>query len=178
MNAGAEAYIKPELRMLIFNIVGPYINAKGYGKIEADLTQNPWWKMYYGVKMAAGVKVTILDIFILDFIVDDLLNWEQQVGQFTGPDINNTTWDVTLGQSPNQWHADVTFYENGTTKYDEPANPGMYLTYGVWSTNGNLIHWSIGLDPDYIFDGTIAGDNMSGTYVWASQTVTWSAVKR
>ncbi|MCX6246157.1 MAG: LamG domain-containing protein [Bacteroidetes bacterium] len=84
MNAGAEAYIKPELRMLIYGVVGPYINAKGYGRIEADLTQNPWWKMYYGVTMSAGAKATILDILLFDFSVSDLLKWEQMVGQSSG----------------------------------------------------------------------------------------------
>jgi len=83
VNAGAEAYLKPELRMLIYNLIGPYVNGKGYGKIEADLTQNPWWEMYYGFKMSAGVKVTILDVLLFDFSVGDLLSWEQQVGQST-----------------------------------------------------------------------------------------------
>ena len=81
VNAGAEAYLKPELRMLIYNLIGPYVNGKGYGKIEADLTQNPWWKMYYGLKMSAGVKATILSVLLFDFSVGDLLSWEQQVGQ-------------------------------------------------------------------------------------------------
>lgn len=81
LNAGAEAYIKPEVRMMIYNVVGPYINAKGYGRIEADLLQNPWWKLFYGLKMSAGVHAKILNIFIIDFSIGDLLNWEQQVGQ-------------------------------------------------------------------------------------------------
>jgi len=91
VNAGAEAYLKPELRMLIFNLVGPYVNAKGYGRIEADLTQNPWWKMYYGFKMSAGVKAVILDILLFDFSVEDLLKWEQQVGQSTSGAIPTVT---------------------------------------------------------------------------------------
>lgn len=84
MNASAEAYIKPELRMLIYNVVGPYLNGKGYGKIEADLTQTPWWKMYYGIKISGGAKATILNKVLFDFTVDDLLSWEQLVGQATG----------------------------------------------------------------------------------------------
>ncbi len=179
MNAGAEAFVKPELSMLIFNIAGPYFNAKGYGRIQADLTLNPWWKMYYGVKMAAGVKATILDIYTLDYSVEDLLNWEQQVGQYTGSNIDNTTWDVLLVLSnTNQWHADVTFRPDGTTKYDEPAFPGVYTTYGIWSINNNLIHWTMGMDPNYIFDGTVTGNTMSGTFVYGGQTHAWSAVKR
>ena len=67
--------------MLIFNLVGPYVNGKGYGRIAADLTQTPWWKMYYGFKMGAGVKAEILGKLLFDFSIDDLLIWEKQVGQ-------------------------------------------------------------------------------------------------
>lgn len=96
-----------------------------------------------------------------------------------GTDINNTIWDVTIFfNATTSWHADVTFNANGTTKYDEPEFPGVYLTYGVWSTNNNSIHWSMGMDPDYIYNGTITGNTMSGTFIYNGETKTWSAVKR
>lgn len=103
VNAGAMAYLKPEINLLFYNVVGPYFNAQGYGKIEADLTQNPWWKMYYGFKMAAGMKVTILSKILFDYSVDDLLNWEQLVGQAasvtitTSPMINITATSASGG---------------------------------------------------------------------------------
>ncbi len=94
-------------------------------------------------------------------------------------DIKNTTWDVTIiFNATTTWHADVTFYEDGTTKYDEPANPGVYLTYGTWSLNNNQIHWDIGLGSSYIFDGTIKDYSMSGTFVYAGEIKTWSAIKK
>jgi len=40
-NAGAEAYIKPELQLLMFNVTGPYVNGKGYGRIASDTSLNP-----------------------------------------------------------------------------------------------------------------------------------------
>lgn len=91
------------------------------------------------------------------------------------PNINNTTWDVTIFfNSTTSWHADITFYVDGTMKYDEPANPGLYLTYGVWSLNEDKIHWTV----PYVFDGTISGVTMSGTFVYGTQIKNWSAVKR
>lgn len=93
--------------------------------------------------------------------------------------ISNTTWDATLIHSTTyQWHADVTFNANGTTKYDEPSSPGVYLTYGTWTLTGDKIHFGIGLDPAYIFDGIIIGNNMNGTYTFGTDTKTWSALKR
>jgi len=129
LNAGAEAFIKPELRMLIFNILGPYINAKGYGKIEADLTQNPWWKMYYGITMAAGVKATILDLVTLDFSVDDLLNWEQQVGQAPNGTLPTVITESVTSISENK----------ATTGGNVTSEGGLSVTArGVcWSTSQN-----------------------------------------
>ena len=99
VNASAEAFLKPELSMLIYNLLGPYINAKGYGRIEADLTQNPWWKMYYGFNVSGGAKATILGRELFDFSVGDLLSWEQEVGQSssgTPPTITtNTVTNIT-----------------------------------------------------------------------------------
>jgi hypothetical protein len=80
-SAEAVAYLKPELNMMIYNVAGPYINAKGYSRIEADPQLTPWWKLYYGIKMSGGAKVAILNVFMADFTVDDLLAWEQLVGQ-------------------------------------------------------------------------------------------------
>lgn len=90
LDAGATVYLKPELKMLIFNIVGPYVNEKFYGKINADLKQDPWWGMYYGQKISAGAKAKILDNLLFDFSVDDLLASEELVGQAKSL---NGVWD-------------------------------------------------------------------------------------
>lgn len=93
--------------------------------------------------------------------------------------ILNTTWDVSIFfNSTATWHADVTFNSDGTTRYDEPESPGAYLTYGKWSITKDQIHWDIGFDDDYIFDGTVTGNTMSGTFVYGGETKTWSAVKK
>jgi len=93
--------------------------------------------------------------------------------------LNNTTWDVLIIYDVNNsWHADVVFNSDGTTKYDEPDSPGVYLSYGVWTMTGNNIHFGIGLDPNYVFDGTIVGNTMSGTFKFGTATKTWSAIKK
>jgi len=129
VNAGAEAYLKPELRMLIYNLIGPYVNGKGYGKIEADLTQNPWWKMYYGLKMSAGVKATILSVLLFDFSVGDLLSWEQQVGQST----SGTAPTVTTASITNITETTATSGGNVTVQGSSSVS-----ARGVcWSTTQN-----------------------------------------
>jgi len=110
--------------------------------------------------------------------------WYLKLKKYEPPmiDINNTTWDVTINNPPNGfWHADVTFYADGTTKYDEPSSPGSYLSYGTWKLTGDKIHWvldSSSTSNSYVFDGTVVNSTMSGTYTFGSETPTWSAVKK
>jgi len=86
---------------------------------------------------------------------------------------------VTLNYPNVSWHAEVTFNEDGTTKYIEPDSGAedLYLNYGVWSISANQVHWDIGVGSDnYVYDGTLntANHTMSGTHA----TGTWSAVEK
>ena len=93
--------------------------------------------------------------------------------------VANTTWDVTVFfNSTNSWHADVTFNADGTTKYDEPDSPGVYLRYGKWSIDNNKIHWDIGFPGFYIFDGIVTGNSMNGKFLYSGTLRNWSAIKR
>jgi hypothetical protein len=92
----------------------------------------------------------------------------------------NTTWDFTVNYSETVlWHADVTFYPDGTTKYDEPDDPGIYVFYGTWSMEGNILFYimdsSGGLGTNYQFTGTLSGITMNGTFTLGDGTGTWSA---
>lgn len=93
--------------------------------------------------------------------------------------INNTKWDVTILFSANaNWHADVTFNTDGTTTYDEPEYPGLYTSHGKWSMIDDKLHWSIGLDPNYIFDGLVSENKMSGSFIFGGKKRNWSAIKK
>lgn len=99
---------------------------------------------------------------------------------FSGP-LVNTTWDFTVNYDANRyWHADVTFYADGTTIYDEPDSPGVYTMYGTWSMAGNVLHYIMDssgrMGTNYNFTGTLSGSAMSGTFTLGNGTSTWSAV--
>jgi hypothetical protein len=90
----------------------------------------------------------------------------------------NTTWDFIISYSETSfWHADVTFYADGTTRYDEPATPGLYLTFGTWSMECNVLYYI--LEPSwpnhYHFTGTLSGNTMSGTWTWGDELKPWTA---
>jgi hypothetical protein len=93
----------------------------------------------------------------------------------------NTTWDFTVNfNEDNIWHADVTFYEDGTALYDEPDFPGYYTQHGTWTVEDNVLHYvmdsSGGMGDSYVFTGIISGNTMSGTFTWADMIKPWSAV--
>lgn len=93
-------------------------------------------------------------------------------------------WDfLILCSTTVNWHADVTFKEDGTTIYDEPASPGTYITYGTWSLNGNILSYdfdSSSNSNELQFTGTINNNVMNGTFSYSATNCTsktWSAVK-
>ena len=94
----------------------------------------------------------------------------------------NTTWDfLVIFEDNSSWHADVTFYPDGTTRYDEPADPGTYLSFGTWSIEGNILYYIMdSSDPvgtAYHFTGTLSCNTMNGTYTFPGWIgpFTWTA---
>jgi len=88
MNAGAKAYIKPELIFKLYGLVGPYVNSEIYGRIDANLFETPWWVLYAGFNVGAGVRIEAFDWTMLDYEVPDLISWEQVIAQASsGPEL-------------------------------------------------------------------------------------------
>ena len=84
-----------------------------------------------------------------------------------------TTWNFAFTYYPTNptspavnWNGDVSFNANGTTKYDEPANPGLYLLYGTYTLAGNSINYIMEApgNSGYVLVGKINGKTMSGTF--------------
>ena len=87
--------------------------------------------------------------------------------------LGNTKWAFHLVHVLNdvEWDADIDFYDDGTTKYDEPGYYGLYTTYGTWSVSGNTVEYNMTGDPlahSYVFTGVVTNNvqNISGTYTF------------
>lgn len=78
-NAGISTYLKTELSTKIMAIAGPYINGQAYLKLDADLQKTPWWEMYGGFNVNAGMHVKILDIVLLDYHKNGILEYEKLI---------------------------------------------------------------------------------------------------
>lgn len=139
VNAGAEAYLKPEFTVKLYSVTGPYTNLKLYGKLDADLLATPWWELHGGLKMAAGVKVEILDKFLLDFTVSDLIDYEVLIAEapvdtetFTDPRDGQTYNILTIGSQT--WFAENLNYETPNSSWydNSSANGDIYGRLYTW----------------------------------------------
>lgn len=103
-NATAQVYIKPQFNVLIYDVAAPYVYADLYGRIEADINQNPWWNLYAGADMGIGVKARILGATIFDFNTDPpLISYEQLIASaavVTDPPVAAFTATPTSGTAP------------------------------------------------------------------------------
>lgn len=96
--------------------------------------------------------------------------------------LKNTTWDFVVWYSETGfWHADVTFYADGTTYYYEAAPNGqIFIEYGTWSMDCNTLYYILDSSdpgPWYHFTGTLSGNTMSGTCTFPAPwgPFTWTA---
>jgi len=130
MNAGAEAYLKPELTLKIYGVAGPYANLKLYEKLDADLMQTPWWKLYGGMNMDAGAKAEIFGGVLFDFKVSDLISYELMIAEAP---TQNTPPTVTTSNITNITQTTATGGGNVTAQ-----GSSAVTARGVcWNTSSN-----------------------------------------
>jgi formylglycine-generating enzyme required for sulfatase activity len=55
-----KGYAGPRLALLIYGIVGPQVKVDAYLKMEANLGQTPWWKLFAGLEVPVNIRVEIL----------------------------------------------------------------------------------------------------------------------
>ncbi|MBN1313917.1 MAG: hypothetical protein JXA42_00545, partial [Anaerolineales bacterium] len=62
-----KGYVGPQLELLMYGMVGPYANLDAYLELEADLAEVPWWTLWAGLEVPAGVKFEVLGHTIADY---------------------------------------------------------------------------------------------------------------
>jgi uncharacterized protein (TIGR02145 family) len=130
LGAGAELNMTPELTLKVYDITGPYTNLKLYGKLNADLLQTPWWKLYGGLVMSAGVKAQIFDKLLFEFSVPDLIKYELLIAQASS---NNIPPEVTTSVITSTTQTTATGGGNVASEGSSPVTGR-----GVcWSTSSN-----------------------------------------
>ena len=72
--AHAKTGLGARLNLQLYGIAGPYVEARTYAEVKADLTQNPCWNLHVGLEGALGFRVTTPVIPIIGAVT--LIDWK------------------------------------------------------------------------------------------------------
>jgi hypothetical protein len=78
-SASAGAFAGPKLSVLIYGVLGPYAQIKGYITLSGDPTATPLWKLVAGIKGEIGVKLDVLSIIVVKYNFPPIIILPEQV---------------------------------------------------------------------------------------------------
>lgn len=73
LEAWVQAYIQPEVSMMIYGILGAYMNSRLFCEIDVTPLLTPWWHLYAGYGVGLGAKATIFGFELFDVDYPDLI---------------------------------------------------------------------------------------------------------
>lgn len=87
LRAYAKVGLGARLNLLLFGGGGPYFTARPFGKLDADLAQDPCWSLHAGIDANLGIRVSASDVPVIGDVLgliaglfgeDDptLLDWQ------------------------------------------------------------------------------------------------------
>jgi hypothetical protein len=72
--ANFQGYVKPQMELMIYGILGPYTNIKLSGECNVSILPNPAANLYVGIYAGIGVKLKILNRHLADWEKPDLIS--------------------------------------------------------------------------------------------------------
>ena len=150
--AKIKAYAGPQLELMLYGIAGPHCNIYGYLDFEADIWDDPWWELYAGLDVTAGLQLEIITKFwsaVYSSPKFDIINYRtpEPIAQADGPfiSINHAPIISNLTASPSP----VDINQSSTitcAAYDEDVgdtlNYNWTKTGGTISGSGSTITWT------------------------------------
>jgi len=172
LSGEAEIYaVVPEISLQIYELIGPYAEMKGYGKIEVDPQAIPWWVLYGGFDVEGGVKMEILAWDIT--WAGSIYSKEWELASASGGSPGTQKWkfptEDEIHSSP-AIGSDGTIYvgSNDNNLYAiDPSNGSE-----VWRfESGGSVHSSPAIGTDgtiYVgsYDNNIYAINLDGSQKW------------
>ncbi|NEM98180.1 hypothetical protein [Pontibacter burrus] len=165
------------------NDLGKDVTARG---IVWSLTSNPTTANSKTTESSNSFSATIEELhpnttyFVKVYATTPTGTYYSDEVQLKTKSLAGTTWSMLFKYSATiEWYADVAFKADGTTVYDEPDAPGVYLTYGTWKVTGNQLTYDMDAADDnprnYVLTGTFNADKMSGTFTHGPSDLPWTA---
>ena len=143
-DAKIKAYAGPQLELMLYGIAGPHCNIYGYLDFEADTLDDPWWALYAGLDVTAGLHLEIITKFwsaVYSSPEFDIINYRtpEPIAQADGPFISINHAPIISSLTANPFSIDT----NQTTTISCTASDedGDTLTY-TWTKNGGTISGS------------------------------------
>jgi len=133
----AKAFIKPELNMIIDNIVSPYFNLEMYGQLEAELGTTPWWILYGGLKSRAGFKIGFWGWIVHKEVFNigmDIFDYKIPLADAEGH--INIFPEADFSVSPENGSVGTVFYFDASGCSDEEDEPGQLKVRWDWENDG------------------------------------------
>jgi photosystem II stability/assembly factor-like uncharacterized protein len=182
LEANFETHLTAEMSLLLYGIVGPFVNMSGCTEIGSTLYNSGNWKLFYNVgsMVSAGMTVDILGTDLYSdrycLFVDTIYQLEDQplsnginIMNPTDGSYYNIGYNINIetsvsGQAPDE----VVFYINDNEVFTDTEAPYEYL----WDTNDEIAgDYSIKVE-EYINDQLVDSDNISLTL----QASSWTAI--
>ncbi len=137
--ADAKAYIKPQMNLLFYGSLAPYLAGELYGRIHAELQANPWWALYGGVTIGAGAKMEIFEEELLDYYTDPpVIKYEKLIIDANTAGVNQAP-TLPANPEPANNAADQSVNMNVSWTCSDPENdPLSYDVYFGLTTSPGL----------------------------------------
>ncbi len=144
LSAGLDlkGYAAAELSLMLYGVVGPHLGIEAYLKLEADPLANPWWELYGGLAVPAGVKIEIFSYVVAGYETT-LIDYQVPLAQADSPSDNGTTIRVSVSSDGTQG--------NSFSVFPYVSGDGRYVAFTSYATN--LVESDSNNGPDvFIYD--------------------------
>ncbi|MBI3195418.1 MAG: SUMF1/EgtB/PvdO family nonheme iron enzyme [Ignavibacteriae bacterium] len=174
----AKVYIKPELEFKIYGTLSPYLYGELYAELGADVAESPWWELYAGLDLGAGVRMSIFDEELFDYY-GQLIELRMKIAEASGAfdlypdeptllspennaiDISTTrelTWNAsnkatsyTLQVSADSSFANFVYNQSGLTDTMQQVTGLNNLTKYYWRVGATNSFGTSGWSTKWIF---------------------------
>jgi hypothetical protein len=182
--AGCEVKgsVGEQFNLLLYGLVGPYTDVKGYAELDVDFLPSPSWELYGGIEAGAGVRVDVLGETIADYEFPTLIGLrvllarsETNPGFVAGNVTDAVTHQPLAGVTVNIRDIIGNVITTGTTgsdgAYSLTVAAGTYLVdfskpgyipvdyFGVTVTEGETVYLEpvLQIDEAHAGVGTVSG---------------------
>lgn len=81
LEASLKGHITPDISLLLYGVIGAYLDASVYCELAVDALNDPWWILYAGYRVGLGAKATIFSVNLFDVHYPELIGSKWIIAQ-------------------------------------------------------------------------------------------------